>query len=187
VAVERPGAFFSLDFLVAVPQPDGTLRRIAFECGGTRSLKDHQRQLRRDATLLAADAADAIYRLRGSDLLDHMADVLYLISQWEGTGTVSPFSERGRINLTTLASPEAKALRLRPEQSSVLLSYAFDTQDASGEQAERQLWHAANGVNPFVVVRRLDRRYPDVWAPNAEPLAPPSAVPGHLVPLRKAS
>lgn len=182
VAVERPGAFFALDFVVTVPTPDGSVRRVAFECGGTRTLRDHQRQLRRDATVLGVDAADVVYRLRGSDLLYHMEDVLYLVSLWEGAAAASPFSDRGRINLATLASPEAKTLRLRPEQSSVMLTYAIDT-ESEDYAAERHLWHAANGMNPFVLVRRLDRRFPDVWAPYAEP----SAEPSRLLPLRRAS
>ncbi len=186
VAVERPGAFFSVDFVATVPQPDGTLRRVAFECGGARTLRDHQRQLRRDATLLAADAADVVYRLRGSDLLYHMEDVLYLVSGWEGEGAGAPFSRRGRINLATLASPEAKTLRLRPEQSSVMVTYALDLDGGEGGLGERQLWHAANGMNPFVLVRRLDRRFPEVWAPYAEPVEAP-VTPSRLVPLRKAS
>ena len=186
VAAERPGAFFSLDFVVAVPQPDGSLRRIAFECGGTRSLKDHQRQLHRDATLLASDVVDVVYRLRGSDLLHHMEDVLYLVSQWEGMGPTSPFSERGRINLTTLATPEAKALRLRPEQSSVMMTYTIDP-EAEDDHAERHLWHAANGINPFVLIRRLDRRFPDVWSPYAEQAVEEPRRTAKLLPLRKAS
>ncbi|NNF59245.1 MAG: hypothetical protein HKN04_13500 [Rhodothermaceae bacterium] len=184
VAVERPGAFFAMDFLVRVPLSDGTERLITFECGGTRSLKDHQRQLRRDATLIGSDAADVVYRLRGSDLLHHMEDVLYLISQWEGEAASSPFSERGRINLTTLATPEAKSLRVRPEQSSVMLTYTLDPE---ADSAERQLWHAANGINPFILLRRLDRRFPDVWAPHAEPGIEQPSTPGRFVPLRKAS
>lgn len=198
VAVERPGALFTLDFLVEAPAPGGTLRRVAFECGGARTLRDSRRLLRRDATVLAAGAADAVYRLRGSDLLYHMEDVLYLVSQWEGDGPVgsaaSPFSERGRINLKTLASPQARALRLRPEQASVLVTYPLaldDEAEAGGDGAfeagERALWHAANGLDPFILLRRLDRRFPDVWAPYAEPGAEEPTPVHRLVPIRKAS
>ena len=175
-------AVFTVDFLVAVPQPGGAVRRVAFECGGARSLRDHQRQLRRDATLLASGAVDALYRLRGTDLLHHMADCLYLVSLWEGDGPGSPFSDRGRVNLATLASPEARTLRLRPEQPSVMLTYALDPEHDE-ELTERHLWHAANGTAPFVLVRRLDARFPHVWAPSADvPVRPGQR---HLVPLRK--
>jgi hypothetical protein len=198
VAVERPGAFFTLDFLVEAPAADGTPRRVAFECGGARTLRDGQRLLRRDATAIACGAADAVYRLRGSDLLYHMEDVLYLLSQWEGEdpqGTASAFSERGRINLKTLASPQAKALRLRPEQASVLVTYPLELDEEAGgdgeappfEAGERQLWHAANDLDPFILLRRLDRRFSDVWAPYAEPGAERPAPDHRFVPIRKAS
>ncbi len=195
VPIERPGAFFALDFLIEVPLADGTTRKVAFECGGTKTLRDSQRLLRRDATVLASGAADAVYRLRGSDLLYHMEDVLFLVSQWEGEGArghASPFSERGRINLRTLASPHARALRLRPEQASVLVTYPLEEVEAGGDgeapdAPERLLWHAANGLNPFVLLRRLDRRFADVWAPYAEPGAEEPAPAHAFAPLRKAS
>jgi hypothetical protein len=153
----------------------GGVRRVAFEIGGARGLREHQRQLRRDATALASGAADAVYRLRGSDLLDHMEDVLYLVSRWDP----ELFSARGRINLTTLAGPEARGLTVRPEQPSVLVPYAL-----SGEaDPARALWHVANGEAPHVLVRRLDARFPDVWAPYAAPVRPAPTE----IPYRKAS
>lgn len=173
---EQPGALFALDFVVEVPREDGTLRRVAFEVGGGRTLRDHQRHLRRDATVLASGAVDALYRLRGSDLLHHMEDVLFLASQWDA----GLFSERGRINLTTLASPEARALRVRPEQASVLVTYALDPL-AETDAPERHLWHVANGQVPHVLVHRMDRAAPEVWAPYA--MERPDVQPS--VPLRK--
>ena len=111
-----------------------------------------------------------------------MEDVLFLVSEWEAAeGAASPFSERGRINLRTLASPEARVQRLRPEQPSLAVAYALDE---GGGDAERALWHAANGTTPFVLLRRFDRRHPDVWGPLVEPAAPPAA---DAPPLRKAS
>jgi hypothetical protein len=140
--------------------------------------------------VLAAGAADVVYRLRGSDLLYHMEDVLYLVSQWEGDGATSPFSERGRINLKTLASPQAQALRLRPEQASVLVTYPLALDEETGstfEVGERALWHAANDLDPFILLRRLDRRFADVWGPYAEPGAEAPTPVHRLVPVRKAS
>ncbi|MEL6616813.1 MAG: hypothetical protein AAFQ43_13805, partial [Bacteroidota bacterium] len=144
-----PGALFTFDFAIEVPtasggSASGEIRRVAFEIGGARSLREHQRQLRRDATVLASGAADAVYRLRGSDLLDHMEDVLFLVAQWDP----ELVSVRGRINLTTLAGPEVKALSIRPEQPSALVPYALTTDDPS-----RALWHVANGEAPHVLVR----------------------------------
>ena len=151
-------AFFTLDFVVEVPVGDGQIRKIAFEAGGGRTVQDHERRLRRDATLLAHGAVDTVYRLRGSDLTDRMEDVLYLASLWDADA----FSERGRINLKTLASREARSVTLRPEQPSVLVPYAV------GDETERDLWHVANGQTPHVLVRRLDRRFADVWGAYAE-------------------
>ena len=157
-------AYFTLDLAVDVPVAGlpGAMRRVVFEAGGGRALSDHERLLRRDATVLACGAAETVYRLRGSDLLHHMEDVLFLASQWDP----DVFSERGRINLRTLASREARAVTVRPEQPSVLVPYALDPAEAS-EAPERHLWHVANGQAPHVLVRRLDRRLPAVWAPYA--------------------
>ncbi|WP_420455555.1 hypothetical protein [Rubrivirga sp.] len=178
-------AFFTLDLVVEVPvATDGgvpEVRRVAFESAGAtghRALRDHDRRLRRDATLLANGAVDTIYRLRGSDLLGHMDDVLYLASQWDA----DLFSERGRTNLATLASREARQVSVRPEQPSVLVPYALD---AEGGSPERHLWHVANGQAPHVLVRRLDRRFESVWAPYAD--RPLRAVEADRAPLRKAS
>ena len=125
---------------------------MAFECSGGRSLRDHQRRLRRDASVVASGAVDALYRLRGSDLLDHMDDTLYLVDQWETSApdTVDLFSERGRINLHTLATREAKNIRLRPEQAAALVTYEIDPEQEE-YFSERHLWHAANGTNPFIL------------------------------------
>lgn len=158
---ERGPAYFTLDLAIDLPAEDGQTRRIAFEAAPARSvLRDHDRLLRRDANVLAVGGADVIYRLRGSDLLHRMADVLYLASKWDP----SLFSERGRINLDTLAEPETKAATVRPEQPSVLVAYTLGD-DPEHDAPERQLWHVANGMTPHILVRRLDRRLPAVWAP----------------------
>lgn len=174
VELETAGALFTADFVVEVPGPIQT-RRVAFECGGGRNLRDHQRRLRRDATLIASDrpdgqpVVDALYRLRGSDLLDHMEDCLYLVSQWEISAPAQPdlFSERGRINLDTLATREAKNLRLRPEQAAAMVTYEIDPEQEE-YFSERHLWHAANGTNPFILLRRFDRRYSDAWSVHVD-------------------
>ena len=179
-AIETPRGLFTADFLVTVPTTDAdgrpSSRRVAVECGASRTLRDHHRRLGRDAALLDSGGADAVVRLRGSDLLDHMEDCLYLAAQWEP----ALFSERGRINLTTLATAEARTLRVRAEQPAVLLTYAIDP-DSEAYFSERHLWHRANGLNPFVLVRHLDARFPEPWAPFV-PAAPamPVAVPSRL-------
>lgn len=183
VEVAIPGALFAVDFVVEAPGgAGGAVRRVAFECGGSRGLRDHQRQARRDAALVGSGAVDVLYRLRGSDLLHHMEDVLFLVSEWEAAeGAASPFSERGRINLRTLASPAARLQRLRPEQPSLVVAYPLD----EGAAPDRALWHAANGTTPFVLLRRFDRRHPDVWGPLVEPA--PVRTDAAPIPLRRAS
>ena len=171
-------ALYTVDFVVELPTsdvPGAPLRRVGFEFSDSRSLRDHDARLRRDATLLASGALDTVYRLRGSDLMAAMEDVLFLASVWDG----DLFSERGRINLRTLSSPEARGLALRPEQPSVLVPYRTD-----GEDVERELWHIANGRLPHVFLRRLDRRFPDVWRAYAAPLAPATI---HAMPRRRAA
>ena len=158
-------ALFTIDMVVEVPPSDDeegeSPRRVAFETATGRTLRDHDRRLRRDAALLAHGAVDTIYRLRGSDLMGRMDDVLYLASRWDP----GVFSTRGRKNLETLASPEARAVQLRPEQPSMIVPYDLD--DADRSAPERHLWHVANGQAPYVLVRRLDRRFPSVWEPYA--------------------
>ena len=153
-------ALYVADFVVELPAADGETRRVAFDFSDGRSLRDHDLRLRRDATLLGAGALSTIYRLRGSDLMAQMEDVLFLASRWDA----DLFSDRGRLNLRTLASPEARALTIRPEQPSVLVPYG-----PSDGEPERQLWHVANGRVPHVFLRRLDARFPDVWRPYAPP------------------
>jgi hypothetical protein len=157
-------AFYTLDLVVTV-EHDGRPHRVAIESAGStgsRALRDHDRRLRRDARLLKAGAVETIYRLRGSDLLGHMDDVLYLMSRWDA----ALFSGRGVKNLETLASPEAREVKVRPEQPSVLVPYELP--DDEQGSPERRLWHVANGRAPHILVRRLSHEYPSVWAPYAE-------------------
>lgn len=169
VQVSIPGALFAVDFVVELPAADGTVRRVAFECGGARGLRDHQRQARRDAALIASGEVSVVYRLRGSDLLHHMEDCLYIVGNWEASGDrPGLFSSKGTHNLGILASPEAKLPRVRPEQDSVMVAYEVGSEG----DPSRALWHAANGTTPFILLRRFDAAYPDVWEPLVQPPAP---------------
>ena len=92
------------------------------------------------------------------------------------------FSERGRVNLQTLATPEARQMTVRPEQPSILVPYSVADGDADGA-----LWHVANGRVPHVLVRRLDRRVESVWGAYADrPMRRVDLAAGRP-PLRKAS
>lgn len=186
-------AFFTIDLLVEVPvgDPAGPVRRVAFEAAGRgpsgRSLRDHDRRLRRDATLLATGAVDTVYRLRGDDLVHHIEDVLYLASRWERSdgAAAGVFSERGQINLSTLASAEAQRIEVRPEQPSALVPYA--PASGEGDAPDHDLWAVAHGQAPHVLVRRLDRRFADVWAPYAQESLRRVEPAADRWPLRKAS
>ena len=159
-------AVFAPDFVIELRRRGKAPRRVAVECGETPSLRDHQRRQRRDALLLASGAVEAVVRLRGSDLLYHMDDCLLLLAQWEP----ELFSARGLTNLDTLATREAKGLRLRPEQAACMVTYAIDPQ-AEEYFAERHLWHAANGTNPYILLRRYDARFPEAWMPHLDQAA----------------
>lgn len=89
---------FRLDFVVLSND-----KKYAFECDG-QEFHNESRDEWRDAMILGAGAVDFIYRLRGPDLYYHTEDCLYIISKWNP----STFSHRGIINLTTLASKEAR-------------------------------------------------------------------------------
>lgn len=66
---------------------------------------------------------DALYRLRPEDIIHRLADVLYLVAQWEP----ALFSERGRTNLERLASREAQAVTVRATDPDVTLTYVDDS------------------------------------------------------------
>jgi len=66
---------------------------------------------------------DVLYRLRPEDIIHRLADVLYLVAQWEP----ALFSERGRTNLERLASREARAATVRATDQNVTLTYVDDS------------------------------------------------------------
>lgn len=89
---------YRLDFII-----EHDNEKIAFECDG-REYHNWQRDSWRDAMILGAKAVDYIYRLRGTDLYKHVDDCIFLISQEHPY----LFSDRGLVNINTLASIEAK-------------------------------------------------------------------------------
>jgi very-short-patch-repair endonuclease len=85
---------FRLDLVVEYKS-----EKIAFECDG-KEFHGASRDEWRDAMILGDSHVNTIYRLRGSDVIYHTEDCLYVISCLEPR----IFSERGLINLDTLAS-----------------------------------------------------------------------------------
>jgi len=132
---------FRLDFLI---QYNG--QRYAFECDG----KDFHNEFRdewRDAMILGAGEVDFIYRLRGRDLYYHMEDCLYVISKW----IPSIFSQRGLINLTRLASEEARHWRNNDVDDLALITYQndYNTLDPFHIFVERRCREIPSGQNIF--------------------------------------
>jgi len=159
---------FLVDFLIAVGGPRG--RRIAVECSGGKSLRDHAQRRRRDARLVATGAVDALYRLSGHDLGRSVEDALYLIASWErtaGAGRYVPdvFSARGRINLARLSSLPAKGVEIRRDLACALVSYPDRPTDTGRRRR--------GGEEAHLLLRRFDRRFPDPWASIAQPAARP--------------
>lgn len=91
---------FRLDF-AAVMQSGA---RIGFECDGFEFHDDPVRDECRDDCIMGSGGAIAIYRIRGTDIVNHIDDVLFAIS----TRDPEIFSPRGIANLRQLASPTAK-------------------------------------------------------------------------------
>lgn len=94
VEVETLCGRFFLDFVLS--GSDGS--RIAVECDG-KEFHDFSRDEWRDAMILGERHVDAIYRLRGADIVHNIVCALYVMSRLDP----SLFSDRGLINLNTLA------------------------------------------------------------------------------------
>jgi hypothetical protein len=110
VEVKTICGVFRMDFVA-----DCGAKRVAFECDG-RDYHDGGRDEWRDAMILDTGSVDVIYRLRGSDLHTHLEDCLFAIRVMDR----ELFSERGLVNLETLASAEArKTVGIRRELTTI--------------------------------------------------------------------
>jgi hypothetical protein len=89
---------FKIDFAL-----ESCGRTFGIECDG-KDFHEAGRDEWRDSMILGSSDVAVIYRFRGSDLTYQADDCLYLLSLWEP----GVFSERGKINLRTLASEHAK-------------------------------------------------------------------------------
>lgn len=122
-------------------------RRVGLMCGAPEALRPRWH----DALLMGRGAVDVLYRLRPEDVENHLHDALWLAFRWDRT----LFSERGRINLRTLATPTARDARPRPIDTVVRLRY----DEASG---------TAPLPSEACRVQRLSQRHPDGWMPVYE-------------------
>lgn len=157
VKSDTPCAPVWIDFII-----EQGARRVGIEVEdlprGTRGLSTEPfaASLRRDALVLGSGRLDVLYRVRAEDVLAHLHDVLLLMAR------IDPalFSERGRINLHTLASVEARNLPLRPE-AGLLRIVRPAREDESEVEGERFGWPERPAGE--VVVRRLSADRPAPW------------------------
>ncbi len=132
----------AIDFVV-----EYKARRVGFMCGASPEGAAHDR--RGDALRIGRGGVDVLYRLRADDIEQHLHDALLLVARWD-TGL---FSDRGRINLNTLATPEARTVQPRWNETIVTVHYAGE--DEGGGSAALQL-------------QRLSQSHPDGWMPAYE-------------------
>ena len=112
--VETICGLFIVDF-VAVSSSG---RHVGFECDG-KEFHNASRDEWRDAMILGSEELDAIYRLRGADIIHQLDNILFLLSRCE----TELFSERGRRNLISLAHPEVRDFEINPEETNIYVAF----------------------------------------------------------------
>lgn len=149
VKVETPCAPVWVDFVI-----EQGARRVAIEVDDVASITEPFASTRaRDALLLGTGAVDVLYRIRAEDALSGLHDVLLVAARHDP----SLFSERGRINLNTLASFAAGAYRPDPEAALIEVG---EPRDAAIEDEETFGWPEAPGP---IVMQRLSADRPGAW------------------------
>lgn len=151
VKVETPCTNAWVDFVIE----HGT-RRIGFEVGSLDADTDAEQEKYRDALVLGSGALDVLYRFRAADLLYRPHDALHVAAMWDPT----LFSERGKINLHTLASPEARPCRPRPHETVAQVSYEAPETE---EVVENETFEWPQDVPPMLIVKRFSRANPRAW------------------------
>lgn len=126
---------FVLDFVLWSPM----VGRVGIECDG-KEFHDGHRDEWRDAMILGGGLVDSIYRLRGSDIVYRLEDILYLI----GINEDRIMSERGMMNLRCVASVEVKASEAHPAQERLHVVY-----EESAESSHHLLLEARRGAVPY--------------------------------------
>ena len=156
VRIETPCANVWVDFVV-----EHGARRIGFEIGGAEDRTEYDalpdELAYRDALVLGSGALDVLYRFRGGDLMHRLHDALLVTAAWDRT----LFSQRGRINLNTLASPEARACRPRPQDTVARITY--ETQEMTDEIDGDTFAYPGLDLPTELIVRRLSRANPGAW------------------------
>lgn len=120
-------------------------RRVGFMC--SPSAADAAPDRLTDALRIQYTTVDVLYRLRARDVERHLHDVLLLAAKWDAP----LFSKRGRANLNTLATPEARAARPRRVDTVASLRY--------GGAGAASAAPSSDGLR----VVRLSRTHPEGW------------------------
>lgn len=159
--VETPAGPFWVDFLVELPGPQGTVRRIGFEI--SEPAAEAEADALRDALLVGQGALDALFRFNSEDLLYRLHDALWCVRAWDG----SLFSQRGRVNLETLASLDALRLSLRPDAREATMPYTLPDPLAGqlfdGEELEPEVSEART-----MQVLQYSAAHPATWTQQHE-------------------
>lgn len=151
VPVQTACANLWVDFVMEVGG-----RRIGFEISDLDTPTDEEEQRYRDALLLGSGALDVLYRFRAADLMYRIHDALLLAAGWDP----DLFSQRGRINLNTLASPEARACPVPHHRAEARVVYAAQTVTY---EDEGEVYEGSVAVPSELIVRRLSRANPGAW------------------------
>jgi hypothetical protein len=121
-------------------------RRVGFMCGASPEGTEHDR--RGDALRIGCGRVDVLYRLRADDIEQHLHDALLLVARWDA----DLFSDRGRLNLNTLATPEARTIQ--PRWNETIVTVCYDGGEGKSSAALR--------------LQRLSQSHPDGWMPAYE-------------------
>lgn len=143
VAVDTLCGRFVLDFVALTPAG----YRVGIECDG-KDFHDAGRDEWRDAMILGDGYADAIYRIRGSDIHYVIHDVLYLMASFDPV----LFSPRAPAKLAVEASDEARQLALVEDTDRYSAHYTNGSDIGNLEvvvrrraipQGQRRFWESA--------------------------------------------
>ena len=151
--VQTPYAEFTVDFLIELGK-----HRVGFMLGHMDNENERAESSFKDAMLIDSGGLDVIYRFRTDDLEERLYDCLQLISAWNP----SLFSYRGRINLETLASVEARLFR--PSYNESLFKVKVGQSKAEDSfKDEYFVWPSLEAMPTDVFFRRMCRQYPAAW------------------------
>jgi len=134
----------TVDFVV-----ERKARRVGVMCGTSEAGAARDRLV--DALRIRHANIDVLYRLRAHDIEQHLHDALLLVARWDA----ALFSDRGQINLNTLATPEARAVHPCTVQTTATVQYKEDVRSPALSTESLR-------------VQRLSRAHPDGWMPAYE-------------------